>query len=211
MATPPSPVHVLGTIFQQICTNPGHFLLSKHTRSHICLTHTSLQFDYIMIFLHRALQATCAAYISPNLSLLHYITLPKQYRWGAHLPDIGCWAHRWANLYCNARPIVTSITHFYMSYCSLIDLSEGWKAVSAWLADRLVADSSPTKWSPLHLWAKCRIGKVCRSRSTFCLLCYTANQLDLCHLINGLHSKRSHISLSAESIVARIDHEGSKI
>ena len=27
----PSLVHVLGTIFQQICAYPGHFLLSKHT------------------------------------------------------------------------------------------------------------------------------------------------------------------------------------
>jgi len=51
------------------------FLLSKHTQSHICSTYPSLQFDCIIdYFLYRALEAACAAYVSLNLSLLHYIT-----------------------------------------------------------------------------------------------------------------------------------------
>jgi len=59
-----------------ICAYPWHFLLSKHTWSHICSTYPSLQFDCIIdYFLYRALEAACGAYASLNLSLLHDITL----------------------------------------------------------------------------------------------------------------------------------------
>ena len=53
-----------------------HFLLSKHTWSHICSTYHSLFFDFITDFLYRALEAVCAVYASLNLSLLHCIASP---------------------------------------------------------------------------------------------------------------------------------------
>ena len=56
------------------CSYSRHFLLSKHTWSHISSTYLFLQFDCIIdYFLYRALEAACTAYTSLKSVILHYI------------------------------------------------------------------------------------------------------------------------------------------